>query len=403
MTKPTAAPPGETSPATATPGLLRRVLPTAAFFVGGLAVGVLAARGGLRVLPELGLSSPQVLIVFAVVPVLYLLCIAAHELGHVLAGRLVDFRMLLFIAGPLRVDRTPDGLRPGLNRSILHAGGLAATVPVGLHDLRRRTIVMVAGGPLASLMVGSQGLALYQATAPTMLRDGAPFPVLLMGLAFLILGGLSLLIGLLTLIPARSGGFYSDGARILRLMRASDETEREVALLALTGLSMAGTRPRDWEPALVARGAGIRDHGAFEVLGRQFAWAHALDSGDIPTARRHLQEALARVEQLPAGARASLYLAGATFFALYDGDAARGRDLLDRAGHGLLPAPHQRQLAEAAVLMAEGDAAGARDAASRVSDLAGSAQDRGGAALDIALADRILLEETSPGGAPRLS
>jgi hypothetical protein len=60
----------------------------------------------------------------------------------------------------------PDGFRPGLNRSIVLSGGLAAMTPIGLHDLRRRTVVMVAMGPVASLMVGAQFLALYQATSP---------------------------------------------------------------------------------------------------------------------------------------------------------------------------------------------------------------------------------------------
>jgi hypothetical protein len=250
---------------------------------------------------------------------------------------------------------------------------------------------MVAAGPMVSLMVGGQFLALYQATSPLLFRDGAPFIARLTALALLIIGGASLLIGLVTLIPSRSGGFYSDGARMLRLMRATEETEREVALIALTGMSMAGTRPRDWDAALVRRGADIRDHGPFEVLGHQLAYAHALDSGDVDAARRHLQEALQRADQLPAGARGSLMLSAATFAALYDGDAATARACLSRARRGMLPAAHQRQVAEAAVLLAEGDLEGARAAAEEARRLAVTALDPGSAALDIALADRILM------------
>jgi hypothetical protein len=378
------------------PSLLRRALPTVVIFFLGAAGGYIAARGGLRALPELGFSPLQTAILFALVPLLYMLCVAAHELGHVLGGRLADFRMLLLIVGPLRIDRAGDGLRAGFNRNILLGGGLAAMVPEGLHDLRRRAVVMVAGGPLLSLMVGAQFLALYQATSPALLRADAAFVAKLTALAFLIIGGASLLIGLLTLVPARSGGFYSDGARMLRLMRTTDETEREVALLALTGISMAGKRPREWDARLVESGAGIRDGGPFEVLGRQFAYAHALDRGDVAAARQHLEDALDRVGQLPAAARASLLLAAATFYALHDGDALRGRALLQQARHGLLPAPHQRHVAEAAVLLAEGDAAAAHDAAREARRLAETALDRGGAALDVALADSILLERTGP-------
>jgi hypothetical protein len=371
----------------------RQLLSTALLFLAGAAVGLVAARSGFRPLPELGLTRPQLIIVLAALPVIYLLSVAGHELGHVLAGRLAGFRTLLFMVGPLRLERGPDGFRAGFNRDVLMAGGLAAMAPVGVHDLRRRAVVMVAGGPLASLMIGTQFLALYQATSAFLFRSGAGFIPVLAGITLLAIGMSSLLIGLLTLLPGRSGGFYSDGARLLRLIRASDETEREVALIALTGLTIGGTRPREWDDRLVALGAEIRDGGPFEVGGRQFAYAHALDRGDIEAARHHLEAALRGVGQLPAGSRASLLLAAATFLALYDGDAVRARSYLTAARRGLLAVPHQRLLAEAAVRLAEGDVHGARDVARHVQRLASNALDRGAAALDVALASRILDNE----------
>jgi hypothetical protein len=372
------------------PGVLRRNLPAAALFLGGAVVGAVAARYGIQLLPPLGLTAAQTGVVIASLPLVYLLCVAGHEAGHVLFGRLADFRTLLYIAGPLRVERTPDGFEVGLNRSVLLSGGLAAMMPVGLHDLRRRTVVMVAGGPLASLMLGAQLLALYQATGSGLLRAGAPFAAQLMALVLLATGTISLFMGLITLVPGRSGGFYSDGARMLRLMRAGEDTEREVALLALAGMSMVGTRPRDWDGHLVERGAAIRDGGPFEVGGQQFAYAHALDRGDVVAARRHLEAALERIDQLPAAARASLALAAAAFHALYEGDAGRARGFLHSAGRGMLAAPHQRRLAEAAVHLAEGDVEAARRAAGEVAGLAARALDRGGAALDAALAGAIM-------------
>jgi hypothetical protein len=370
---------------------LRRMLPGIGLFIGGMAVGALAAWGGLHALPELGFTTTQTVISAVLVLLLYTLGIAVHEAGHVLGGRLAGFRTLLYIVGPLKIERTPAGFHAGFNRSIMLAGGLVAMVPIGLRDLRQRVLLLVAGGPVVSLMVGAQFLALYQASAGYLLRDGAPFASQLAALSLLTLGGASVLIGLVTLIPGRSGGFYTDGARMLRLMHATEETEREVALIALTGMSIAGTRPRDWDAALVSRGAGIRDGGPFEVLGSQLAYAHALDSGAVDQARGHLENALDRIDQLPAGARASLLLSAATFFALHDGDAPRARDYLARARRGLLPAPHQRRMAEAAVCLAEGDVEGARAAALHVQRLAAAAMDRGGAALDIALAGQILV------------
>jgi hypothetical protein len=368
----------------------RSVFTTGALFLGGGVFGYIAAHSGIRLLPAY-LTGWQSAVAFALLPLMYLLGVAAHEFGHVLGGRLVGFRTLLFIVGPLRIERTAHGFQPGLNRSILLSGGLAAMTPVGLHDLRRRTVAMIGMGPVVSLMVGSQLLAVQYATSHLLLREGAVFAAQLASLALLELGAISLLIGLLTLVPVRSGGFYSDGARMLRLMKTSDETEREVALIALTGMSMAGTRPREWDPRLVEQGAAIRDGGPFEVGGRQLAYAHALDRGDIIAARAHLEAALARIDQLPAGARCSLLLAAATFHALIDGDAETARGYLRQARPGMLSAVHQRRLAEAAIHLAEGDVAGARAAARDAQRLAAGAMDRGGAALDEALAGRILV------------
>ncbi|MGK7312515.1 MAG: hypothetical protein ACN0LA_09770 [Candidatus Longimicrobiales bacterium M2_2A_002] len=85
--------------------------------------------------------------------------LAVHEAGHLLAGRLVGFRFLLFIVGPLRVAREGDRVQVGWNRSLSLAGWLAATGPTPdrLERLRRRTAIMVAGGPLTSLAAGAGG------------------------------------------------------------------------------------------------------------------------------------------------------------------------------------------------------------------------------------------------------
>jgi hypothetical protein len=365
---------------------------------GAVAMLVGLAAVWLGGVPSLPLTEPRVVALIAALPLLYLLCIAVHEAGHVAAALLVGFQPLLFIAGPVRVERVAGRFELGINRTLALAGGLAVCTPVGMHDLRRRTLIMAAGGPIASLMFGVQCLALWLATSSlTRPGDGIVANLFHVTLAFLGIG--SLLIGLLTLLPTRAGGFYSDGARMLRLLRQGEETEREVALITLTGLTLGGTRPREWNTALVRRGAEIRDGGAFEVGGLQFAYAHALDSGDIDSARTHLHAVLRRVRQLPPAGRAAVHLAAATFFALCDDDAAQAREYLALAGRqSTLSAPHQRRLAEAAVLLAEGDRARAVAAAHEARTLSARAVDRGSAALDDALAARII---SAGNGSPR--
>jgi hypothetical protein len=374
----------------------KRVLAIALMFAGGAALGAAMANIGIRALPD-GPSVASLVALLLALPLLYMLIIAAHEAGHIIGGLLVDYWPLRFIVGPLRLEWTPEGVRAGLNRSISLSGGLAAMAPVGLHDLRRRALVMVSGGPVGSLMFGVQCLALWLATSDFLMGpDAGTFRRLAAGV-LVFLGFGSLLIGIITLIPTRTGGFYSDGARLRRLLREDESAEQEVALLALTGLSLGGTRPRDWDPALVARCANIRDGSALEAAGQLYAYTHAADLGELARARPHLEAALKLADQLPTPARSSLQLHAATFFALFDGDIVRAAHHY-RLGNRyiMLSAPHQRVLADAAVQLAGGNRDVAATAAGEALRLSPRCPDRGVAALDDDYARSILLNAATP-------
>jgi hypothetical protein len=355
----------------------------------GVGVGVLGARFLPALLPAMDFSDAEKVAVIATVVLLLPLAVAAHEAGHLLGGRMAGFRALLFVVGPLRIERTGDGARVHLNRSAALAGGLAVSVPEDTRDLRRRTLLMVAGGPGASLLLGALALAAREPLGLAAVPAGAPFARALAALALLVFALASLGIGIATLVPARTGGFYTDGARMLQLLRTGPDTDRQVALLALMALSMAGRRARDWDPELVARAAALPDGSLFDVVGRQLAHAYALDRGDDAEARAQLEAALALEEVLPPVARAELLLQGAYFAAAHDGDAARARALFARAGAGLMLPEHRRLLAEAAVCAAEGDPARAAGLLDRAEAQLHRALDRGGAAADADLIRRL--------------
>ncbi|MGK7312516.1 MAG: hypothetical protein ACN0LA_09775 [Candidatus Longimicrobiales bacterium M2_2A_002] len=61
----------------------------------------------------------------------------------------------------------------------------------------------------------------------------------------------SLAIAVATLFPGRASGFLTDGARLLQLLRGGPEAEADAALVTLMAWSVAGVRPRDWDPDVV--------------------------------------------------------------------------------------------------------------------------------------------------------
>lgn len=279
------------------------------------------------------------------------IALAVHELGHLAAGLSQGFRFLFFAAGPLWLERGEGGLVARWNRLPSTWGGMAACLPEGGGDLVARFSIMVAGGPLASL-----ALAVASGAAWLLLPAGTP------GFAAGVLAVASGGILLATAQPFGAGGGHpSDGGRLLALRRPGPAGAREAALLALTAASLSGTRPREWPDALVAAAGALEDGGMQEWAGATYAGQQALDRGDPARARERFARALAIADGRPLAE--GLAAADAAFAeASSGGDARRARALLERASSPFLEA-HALCRARAAVLLAEGDRAGARAAA----------------------------------------
>jgi hypothetical protein len=141
------------------------------------------------------------------------------------------------------------------------------------------------------------------------------------GLAFF--GGCSLIIGLATLVPGTTGGFYTDGMRLLRMWRNHPAARRDTAVFALAVLQFA-ERPRDWNLELVEQACAVDDGTFYDVEGRRLAYLHALDTCDVERAYRLLQEALDRHALYPSAAQSLLTMEAAFFEGAirHDADAA---------------------------------------------------------------------------------
>jgi hypothetical protein len=314
-----------------------------------------AAAGGVLAYSSLQLVSIRDLPPPLPLTLLFLtwLVLAIHEAGHLIGGSVVGFRVFQFACGPVMLVREGERLRLRLNRVPAHWGGLAGCMPVGTEDLRRRTGVFVAGGPLTTLLSASVALVLAIAVA-----DAAWTAVLAM------FATLSIGILFATLIPATTGGIPTDGARLIRLFRGGPDADRDVAIMALMAHSRAGVKPAAWDTDLVQRAVGTADGTMFEMTGRGFAVAHHLDAGRLDLARDHMTRLAASAAVLPAQSRPAILLEAAFMAAWYDFNPGRARELLADA----TPSPHVprflRLLAEAAMAIREGDT----DAASRLVD-----------------------------------
>lgn len=311
------------------------------------------------------LGVVQALLIALVIVYLVLL---AHELGHLLAGKLAGMRPFLLITGPLKITAAQKGIHIGLNTNLSLAGGLAACMPTGTDNLKKNLLVMIAGGPAVSLLGAILGLGVFW------LNQDSTF----WSFVSLMFGATSLGIFIVTIFPATTSGFMTDGAQILSLLRGGADVEQRALLVILQAESMKGVRPRDYSPELLERLRAISGTPLLEVSKSLLTYYHHFDRGEMEAARNAIESAIAIEKQMPEGLKQAVYLEYAFFQAAHLSDAATARQFLQKSS-GALAEKHTILRSEAAILFAEGQPAAAREKALKAIQLASRAFDVGGA------------------------
>lgn len=329
----------------------KRLLGIVAMAAAGACVGFVVARSSAWVLlPVEGVMGKFAVLVL--LPVMWLVVVGFHELGHVVGGWLGGGRFLLWVVGPIKLQRTPSGVKLGWNRSVNLGGGMAACVPLEAEKITLRGMaVMVLGGPGFSLLLallGAWAMALsFDAAAGGGVAGAVAFNALAMMVA------LTTLIFLVTAAPFTAGGFKSDGRRVWDLARGGERAEQEGALMMLTTLSLSGVRPADYDEKLMATALKLDDGSIFDLYARLTAYYHAADRGDWRGAQRLLDTLVAREAALVPLVRDVVRCEYAWLLATRSAGVAEARAWLESAGR-LDFDPATRLKAEAAVLLAEG-------------------------------------------------
>lgn len=331
--------------------LVRRVTGPIAGAVVGAIIGSLLVRFSVSFLDDLFGSGRKMPVVVALLclPLSWLIAVGFHEFGHVAGGWLIGGRFLLWVAGPIKAVRTPRGIRWGWNRSVNVAGGMAACLPTDCSGLTAsRLIVMILGGPVASLVLWAATRSLVPLIPTTAGRGGAVLAFLLTLTAIM-----SLLVAVATTVPFAAGGLKSDGRRAWDLARRGPRGDQEVAMVILAMQILAGTRPRDLDRDLLRRALQLGDGSAFDLYARLNAYEHAADCGDWDAARLHLEAAVAGEESIAPFVAAASRCEYAWLVATRGSDPRLARAWLESAGPMDFD-PATRLRAEAAVLLAEG-------------------------------------------------
>lgn len=253
-------------------------------------------------------QSPFIFITGVVLlPVLgFLATVAIHQAGHLLAGRLTGFQAVSFRIGSFTFGNK-------LYSTDVLLLGLLVMRPAKPERLRQRLTWLVLGGPLASLLV-----PLLFEIALRLAQSHWSEIYFLVPAAIHVFSTLSVLFGIGALLPdIDSSGNFSDGTRLLMLLK---NDFRAVRWLALLELQLALSLPEcEREPGeeLVKRATADRDESFDTVAANWLAYLWASRYQDLSLATRYLEDALARLGPSPGHLGDRVFLEAAVFQAWY--------------------------------------------------------------------------------------
>lgn len=376
-------------------------------------IGALIMIGCMVILLPLVLRAPRpdflvpstavlVLSTFLLFPLALFISVVWHEVGHLLAGWSVGFRFVLVTFGPLRLAREAGGLRLSLiHTNVMQWQGRALLVPTEFGDFRRQRMVLMAGGPVATLLQ----LLLVMGVNYFLRNQAISYGF---GLASLWLMLSAVMMLPATAVPQKIGHLYTDAARIWQMWRGGPQLDSQLALAHLVEASLRGVPPGDMDDAFVAAVLAAPPESN-EVLGGYYvAHTQALERGKIETAAGFLDRALALLQQQPPPLRSPVIFATAAYFvARYEQNLPQAQawlDLIRPAQYNALALEvEQIQLrARAQVLLLAGEQALAKTAALHSLKMLNQSVDLGSATYEMRLLQPILaeLEDVTP--APQL-
>ena len=272
-----------------------------------------------------------------------------HELGHLLLGLWNGFDLKYFAVGRWILVRRSEGFKL-YQMSRRSAGGFVALVSRSQDSLNRRLFMAILGGPLASFILFGVG------TIPLFFRDLMNENRPLWFITFFAVYNLYMTI--FNLLPLRIGYGNTDGRRLLDLFQNNLQGQRFTAIYECASSLRQGIRPRNIEPALINRALAIPEKSSDHVSGLLQAYSVALDQDNIEQAGDYFDRALHLNLYVAEIFRGQLLIEGVYFEAHIRHRVEIARQWLEKIQEKSLMEPFMLR-GEAALLLAEGDQAGA--------------------------------------------
>jgi hypothetical protein len=294
-------------------------------------------------------SGPVLWMAFFLLPCFaFLAAIVAHEAGHLLAGRMAGFEPVRIKVGPFSF--ATQGGRQKLRCEEILPLGFAVLKPKTKDHLQRRLLYLVLGGPLANLLVP---MLLETVFYLLPVSWGAEYFLVSFGVH--VFSIVALLFGIASLLPdTNASGNFSDGARIVMLLKNDLRAARWLAIIELQLALNEGEHPRNWDENLVNRAVAVKDDSLDTVVANWLGYLWAAGHQELTRATKYLEDALAVMGSSPSSLRDQLFLEAAVFQAWYRHSASKAQFWVSQIGNTDSLSPLQNLRLEIALLWAGG-------------------------------------------------
>lgn len=301
----------------------------------GLAIAALLITADEGGLPDWHWPAFNGLLFF---PVLYVV-IAVHELGHLVASRLVGLRSGGIAVGGFFLLKSGRNWTFRFDRRACVGGFFKPLTGDGTFRASQFAW-MVAGGPLASLFFAGFCLWIY-------LRFGNGFWNCVGSFFWL-----SLLIGLMAIIPFSSGLNKSDGASLLQIVRYPERAACRISLVSLQSEEARGLLPREWSAQHLGQILAVENAAIEYPYCQLLAFYRRMNERLEEDALQHLESALAVSGKAGPQFRHAVFLEAAFSCASIRHDAQKARIWRERACR--VRRPISLNAVDAAIAMCEG-------------------------------------------------
>lgn len=269
-----------------------------------------------------------------------------HEAGHMLAGMLFGFKTTQIRIGPLQFGKHVRCREPYCGDVLTLGVAVLEPRVTGQNDatLRRRLLFLLLGGPFTSFL-----LAAVMELALAMVR-----PRFLTAFSMHLAAAFSALFAIAALLPdVNRRGIFSDGARLLMLLKNDAKAERWLSNIRCQIALNQGRHPRDWDQGCVGRAAAVNDDSRDAFIARWLAYLWAAERQDITCATKYLEGALEALAYSTPKLRDQLFLEAAVFQAWFRDNPSKALFWVYRIRNKKLTRL-QKQRLDIALLWAEG-------------------------------------------------